>query len=161
MSKQSKKSKSAGSATIALNKKAGHEYFIQERFECGLVLEGWEVKSLREGRVQLKESYVTIKAGEAFLQGAHISPLQTASTHIHPVPLRSRKLLLHRQELYKLIGLVERKGFTLVPTAMYWKNSRAKLEIGLAKGKKLHDKRATEKDRDWQRDKQRIMKSSL
>jgi len=124
------------------------------------VLEGWEVKSLREGRVQLKESYVNIKAGEAFLQGAHISPLQTASTHIHPEPLRMRKLLLHRQELYKLIGLVERKGFTLVPTAMYWKNSRAKLEIGLAKGKKLHDKRATEKDRDWQRDKQRIMKGS-
>ncbi len=124
------------------------------------MLEGWEVKSLREGRVQLKESYVNIKAGEAFLQGAHISPLQTASTHIHPEPLRMRKLLLHRQELYKLIGLVERKGFTLVPTAMYWKNSRAKLEIGLAKGKKLHDKRATEKDRDWQRDKQRIMKGS-
>lgn len=161
MAKKSKKSKSGGGSTIALNKKAGHEYFIQERFECGLVLEGWEVKSLREGRVQLKESYVMVKAGEAYLLGAHISPLATASTHIHPEPLRTRKLLLHRQELNKLIGLVERKGFTLVPTAMYWKNSRAKLEIGLAKGKKLHDKRATEKDRDWQRDKQRIMKGAV
>lgn len=156
----SKKSKPTGNSTIALNKKAGHEYFIQDRFECGLVLEGWEVKSLREGRIQLKESYVTVKAGEAFLLGAHISPLSTASSHIHPEPLRSRKLLLHRQELNKLIGLVDRKGYTLVATAMYWKNNRAKLEIGLAKGKKLHDKRASEKDRDWQRDKQRILKGS-
>ena len=161
MAKKQKKSKKAGSATIALNKLAGHEYFIQERYEAGIMLEGWEVKSLREGRVQLKESYVIIQNGEAFLLGAHISPLATASTHISPDPVRTRKLLLHRQELNKLIGLVERKGFTLVPTAMYWKNSRAKLEIGLAKGKKQHDKRASEKERDWQRDKQRIMKGGF
>ncbi len=148
----------SGSATIALNKKARHDYFIEERFEAGIVLEGWEVKSLRAGRIQLKESYVVIKDGEAFLLGAHISPLTTASTHIHPDQTRTRKLLLHRKELNKLIGLVERKGYTLVPTAMYWKKGRAKLEIGLAKGKQEHDKRAAIKDRDWQRDKQRLLK---
>ncbi len=159
MAKKQKKP-SHGGATIALNKKAKHDYFIQERYETGIALEGWEVKSLREGRVQLKESYVTIKDGEAYLFGAHITPLPTASTHIHPDPVRTRKLLLHRNELDKLIGLVERKGFTLVPLALYWKRGRAKLEIGLAKGKKLHDKRATEKDRDWQRQKARIMKNT-
>ena len=158
MTKRSKKKGSTGGATIALNKKASHEYFIQERYEAGVALEGWEVKSLREGRIQLKESYVIIQNNEAFLLGAHISPLLSASTHIQPNPTRTRKLLLHRQELNKLIGLVERKGFALVPTAMYWKRGRAKLEIGLAKGKKQHDKRSTEKDRDWQRDKQRILK---
>jgi SsrA-binding protein len=152
-----KKDKSQGN-TIALNKKARHDYFVQERLEAGIVLEGWEVKSLRASRLQLKESYVTVKNGEAFLLGAHISPLPTASTHIQPEQTRTRKLLLRRQELHRLIGLVERKGFTLVPTAMYWKKGRAKLEIGVAKGKKLHDKRATEKDRDWQRDKHRILK---
>jgi len=159
MAKKRKK-QSAGGATIALNKKAKHDYFIQERYEAGIALEGWEVKSLREGRVQLKESYVTIKDGEAYLFGAHITPLPTASTHIHPDPVRTRKLLLHRGELDKLIGLVERKGFALVPLALYWKRGRVKLEIGLAKGKKLHDKRATEKDRDWQRQKARIMKNT-
>ena len=158
MAKKSKKQGSSGDSTIALNKKARHDYFIEERYEAGIALEGWEVKSLREGRVQLKESYVVIKDAEAFLLGAHISPLATASTHIHPNPTRTRKLLMHRRELNKLIGLVERKGFTLVPTAMYWKRGRAKLEIGLAKGKKQHDKRTTEKERDWKRDKQRILK---
>ncbi|HEC16849.1 MAG TPA: SsrA-binding protein SmpB [Sedimenticola sp.] len=158
MAKKSKKQGGSGDSTIALNKKARHDYFIEERYEAGIALEGWEVKSLREGRVQLKESYVVIKDAEAFLLGAHISPLATASTHIHPNPTRTRKLLMHRRELNKLIGLVERKGFTLVPTAMYWKRGRAKLEIGLAKGKKQHDKRTTEKERDWKRDKQRILK---
>jgi SsrA-binding protein len=147
-----------GGSTIALNKKAGHEYYIEQRFEAGLALEGWEVKSLRAGRVQLKESYVKILHAEAFLIGAHIAALPTASTHVSPDPVRSRKLLLKRAELNRLIGLTERAGYTLVPTAMYWKRGRAKLEIGLAKGKKLHDKRATEKDRDWQREKERIFK---
>lgn len=146
------------SGTIALNKKSRHEYSLEDRFECGLVLQGWEVKSLRAGRVQLIDSYVIVKNSEAFLIGALITPLLTASTHILPDATRTRKLLLHRQELNKLIGAVERKGYTLVPTAMYWKNNRAKLEIALAKGKQLHDKRADEKDRDWQREKQRLFR---
>lgn len=149
---------SPGSSTIALNRQATHEYFIEERYEAGLALQGWEVKSLRAGRAQLKESYVVLKGGEAWLLGSHVSPLASASTHVNPDPTRTRKLLLHSQELSKLIGHVERKGYTLVPLAMYWKKGRAKLEIGLARGKKLHDKRATEKDRDWQREKQRVMK---
>jgi SsrA-binding protein len=160
MAKKPKKKAGNSGSTIALNKKAKHEYFIQERYEAGIALQGWEVKSLREGRLQLKESYVTIKNGEAFLFGAHITALPTASKHTHPDPVRTRKLLMHRRELDKLIGLVERRGFTLVPLAMYWKKGIAKLEIGLAKGKKLHDKRATDKERDWQRDKQRILKNS-
>jgi SsrA-binding protein len=149
---------SSGSSTIALNRQATHDYFIEERYEAGLALQGWEVKSLRAGRAQLKESYVVLKSGEAWLIGSHISALASASTHVDPDPTRTRKLLLHRQELSKLIGHVERKGYTLVPLALYWKKGRAKLEIGLAKGKKQHDKRATEKDRDWAREKQRIMK---
>ena len=157
MAKKSK-NKAQGGSTIALNKKAGHDFFIEERYEAGISLQGWEVKSLREGRVQIKESYITIKDGEAFLFGAHIVPLSTASTHVHPDPTRTRKLLLHRSELNKLIGLVERKGYALVPTAMYWKKGMAKLEIGLAKGKKQHDKRASEKDRDWKREKERLFK---
>ena len=157
MAKKKTKSKQH-SNTIALNKVARHDYFIEEQFEAGLVLQGWEVKSLRDGRAQLKESYVFIKGGEAWISGLHISPLLSASTHVVPEATRVRKLLLHRRELNKLIGHVERKGYTLVPTAMYWKNGRAKLEIGLGKGKKLHDKRATEKDRDWSREKARIMK---
>ena len=156
---QKKQKAASGSSTIALNKASRHEYFIEDRFEAGLALEGWEVKSLRAGRVQLKESYVLLKDREAWLFGAHISALTTASTHINPDPLRTRKLLLHREELNKLINAVERRGYTCVPLAMYWKNSRAKLEIGLAKGKQDHDKRATEKDRDWQRDKQRLLRS--
>jgi SsrA-binding protein len=147
-----------GTSTIALNKKARHEYFIEDRFEAGLALEGWEVKSLRAGRVQLSESYVLIKDGEAWLFGAHISPLPTASTHIRPDPVRTRKLLLRREELNKLIGQVERRGYTLAPLALYWKRGRAKLEIGLAKGKKEHDKRAVARERDWQREKERALK---
>jgi SsrA-binding protein len=158
MAKTAKKKTGDNSATIALNKKARHEYFIQDRYEAGIALEGWEVKSLRAGRINLTEGYVTLKNGEAFLFGATITPLPTASTHVKPDPMRTRKLLLHRDELNRLIGLVERKGFTLVPTAMYWKRGRAKLEIGLAKGKKLHDKRADAKERDWQREKQRTLK---
>ncbi|MDO8844524.1 MAG: SsrA-binding protein SmpB [Methylicorpusculum sp.] len=156
--KKSKKKAKTPNATIANNRTATHEYFIEERFEAGLVLEGWEVKSLRAGRVQLKESYVVIKRGEAWLSGAHISALLSASTHVNPEAIRQRKLLLHKRELNRLIGSVERKGFTLIPLSMYWKNGRAKLEIGLAKGKKLHDKRAASKDRDWQREKERLMK---
>jgi len=153
------KDKDPESGTIALNKKARHEYFIEERYEAGLALQGWEVKSLRSGRVQLSDAYVIIKGTEAFLIGALITPLGTVSTHIFPDSTRSRKCLLNRNELDKLIGAVERKGYTLIPLAMYWKNSRAKLEIGLAKGKKLHDKRDVERDRDWQRDKERVMKT--
>ncbi|MES9902853.1 MAG: SsrA-binding protein SmpB [Sedimenticola sp.] len=159
MANKAKKKAGHGGSTIALNKKAKHEYFIQDRFEAGIALEGWEVKSLREGRIQLSESYVYIKGNEAFLLGCLITPLPTASTHIKPDATRTRKLLLHRQELDRLIGSVERKGFTLIATAMYWKKGLAKVEIGLAKGKQLHDKRATDKDRDWQRDKQRILKA--
>jgi SsrA-binding protein len=157
MAKKSKKSANGGS-TIALNKKARHEYSIEERFEAGLSLEGWEVKSLRAGKVQLVDAYVFVKNGEVFMSNCLITPLLTASTHIHPEPKRIRKLLLNRNEIDKLVGAVERKGYTLVPLAMYWKRGRAKLEIGLAKGKKAHDKRATEKDRDWQREKQRVLK---
>jgi len=146
------------SSTIALNKKARHDYFLEERFEAGLALQGWEVKSLREGRVQLTESYIIIQNGEAWLFGFHIAPLLSASTHITPDPTRSRKLLLHRRELDKLIGAVERKGYTIVATALYWKHGRAKLEIALARGKQSHDKRATEKDQEWTRSKQRLLR---
>jgi SsrA-binding protein len=158
MANKPKNKSPGGSATIALNKKAKHEFFIEERYEAGVSLEGWEVKSLRAGKVNITEAYVLMKGDEAFLFGATISPLPTASTHIKPDPMRTRKLLLHREELGKLIGLTERKGYTLVPTAMYWKRGRAKLEIGLAKGKKLHDKRADTKERDWQREKERLFK---
>lgn len=156
--KKAKKNKNSQNATIAQNRQATHEYHIEERYEAGLVLEGWEVKSLRDGRVQLKESYVAFKRGEAFLYGAHVSPLLSASTHIKPEAVRAKKLLLNRHELNKLIGSVERKGYTIVPLSMYWKHGRAKLEIGLAKGKQLHDKRASAKEKDWQREKARIMK---
>ena len=145
-------------ADIAKNRKALHDYFIEDRYEAGVVLHGWEVKSLREGRVQLDQGYVVLKGGEAWLFGALITPLQTASTHINPDPQRTRKLLLHARELAKLVGSVERKGYTLVPLQLYWKDNKVKLEVGLAKGKKLHDKRATEKDRDWKREKERLMK---
>lgn len=157
----SKKKKKTADNVIAVNRQARHDYFIEETFEAGLVLEGWEVKSLRAGRVNLKESYVLIKNGEAWLFGAHFSPLASASTHIHPDPTRTRKLLLKKQELNKLIGHVERRGYTLVPLKLYWKKNLVKLEIGLAKGKKLHDKRATEKERDWQREKQRLLKTAV
>ena len=146
------------SSTIALNKKARHDYFIEDRFEAGLVLQGWEVKSLREGHAQLTESYIVINNSEAWLFGFHISPLLSASTHITPDPTRTRKLLLHRRELDRLIGAVERKGYTLVPLALYWKKGRAKLEIALARGKHNQDKRATDKDREWARSKQRLLR---
>jgi len=154
------KSKNKSANNIAVNKKARHDYFILENIEAGLVLEGWEVKSLRAKSIQLKESYVLIKNLEAWLLGAHISPLATASTHKPTDPTRTRKLLLHRFELAKLIGAVERKGFTIVPLSMYWKKGVAKIEIGIAKGKQKQDKRASIKERDWQRDKQRILKQS-
>ncbi len=143
---------------IAENRKARHDYFIEDTYEAGMALQGWEVKSLRAGRAQIKEGYVFLKNGEAFLFGAHISALPTASTHIIPDPVRTRKLLLNRAELSGLLGAVERKGYTLVPLELYWKNGKVKLRIGLAKGKKDHDKRATEKDRDWQREKARVMR---
>jgi SsrA-binding protein len=146
--------------SIAVNRKAHHEYFIEDRYEAGMVLQGWEVKSLRAGRVQLDQGYILLKNGECWLIGALITPLQTVSTHIQPDAQRSRKLLLKHSELSKLIGSVERRGYTLVPLALYWKFNRVKLEIGLAKGKKQHDKRATEKERDWDRQKQRLLKGS-
>jgi SsrA-binding protein len=154
-----KKSKKLAGNVIAVNRKARHDYFIEETFEAGLVLEGWEVKSLRAGNVQLTESYVYIRGGEAWLFGAHFSPLNTASTHVKPDPTRNRKLLLHRQELDRLVGAVERRGFALIPLDIHWHKGRAKLNIGMAKGKKQHDKRAASKDRDWQRQKERILKS--
>ena len=154
-----KKSKKAKSSTIVLNKRARYDYYIEEKFEAGIVLEGWEVKALREGQVQLQESYVFVKEDEVWITGCVISALQTVSTHITPAPNRTRKLLLHRREIDKLIGAVERKGYTLVATAMYWKKNRVKVEIGIGKGKKEYDKRAVQKERDWNRDKQRILKS--
>lgn len=144
---------------IAQNKKARFDYFIEDTVEAGLQLEGWEVKSLRAGRAQLTESYVHVRNGEAFLLGAHFSPLLSASTHVKPDPTRTRKLLLHRGELDRLIGLVERKGYALVPLNLHWTRGRVKLDVGLARGKKQHDKRETKKNRDWERQKARIMKS--
>ena len=146
--------------TIADNKKAFHDYFIEERFEAGMALEGWEVKSIRAGRVQLKEAYVIVKSGEIFLFGSHISPLPTASTHVKPDPVRNRKLLMHASEISKLIGKVERAGYTLVPLNLHFSKGRVKCEIGLAKGKKPYDKRETEKARDWQREQQKILKQN-
>lgn len=147
-----KKNDGTPSSTIVLNRKAKFEYHIEDRFEAGIALQGWEVKSLRAGKVQLVDSHVIIKDHQAYLLGALITPLLSASTHINPDATRTRKLLLHRSELAKLIGSVEQKGFTLVPLAMYWKRNKVKLEIALVKGKKLHDKRATIKERDAQRE---------
>ncbi len=144
--------------SIARNKKAGFNYFIEERFEAGLALQGWEVKSLRAGKAQLSEAYVTLKDGEIWLVGAHVTPLSSASTHVDADPARTRKLLMRRREIDRLTGLVERRGFTLVPLELYWKQGRAKLAVGLAKGKRKRDKRAAEKDRDWARDKARLLK---
>lgn len=144
--------------SIVDNKKAFHDYFIEERFEAGLVLEGWEVKSIRAGRTQIKEAYVLIKRGELFLIGAPISPLLSASTHVLPDPVRTRKLLLNRREIDELIGKVERAGYALIPLDLHYNKGRVKLTIGLAKGKKQHDKRETEKERDWIREKARIMR---
>lgn len=144
---------------IAQNRKAWHDYFIEQKYEAGLALMGWEVKSLRAGRAQLKEGYVVIERGEAWLVGAHISPLPTASTHVETNPTRRRKLLLHAEELNKLIGATERKGYTLVPLQLYWKHGRAKLEIGLARGKQAYDKRADIKKRETEREMQRALKT--
>jgi len=143
---------------VVQNKKAFHDYFIEEKFEAGIALEGWEVKAIRAGRAQLKESYVIINHGELFLIGAHISPLPTASTHVHPNPTRTRKLLLHAAEIHRLISKVERAGYTLIALDMHYTRGRIKLEIGLAKGKKQHDKREAEKEKEWQREKQRLVR---
>lgn len=148
------------SATIVRNKKATHDYIISDRFEAGIVLEGWEVKALRAGKVQLVDSYVILQNGEAYLVGCNINPLAAASTHVLPAPQRSRKLLLNKKELARLIGATEQKGFTIVGLSLYWKQGRVKVEIALGKGKKLHDKRAAEKDKDWSREKERLFKQS-
>ena len=154
-----KKPKTADN-TIAINRIARHDFFIEDDIEVGMVLEGWEVKSLREGNLQLKESYVTVKNGEIWLIGAHISPLRSASSHVKADPTRTRKLLAHRGEIDRLVGMVERKGYTLVALSAYWIRGRAKMKLGIARGKKAHDKRATVKERDWKRDQARILKSS-
>ena len=146
--------------SIVQNKKAFHDYFIEDRYEAGIVLEGWEVKAIRDGRANIKEAYVIIQKGEIFLLGCHISPMGSAPTHINPDNIRTRKLLLNNLEIIKLIGKVERSGFTLVPLDMHYKGSFVKCEIGLAKGKKQYDKRATEKEKDWNREKNRIMRSA-
>ena len=153
-----KKGKKPAGNTIAVNRRARHDFFIEDTLEAGLALEGWEAKSLREGRAQLAEAYVTLKNNEAWLIGAHFSPLKTTASHIKADPTRSRKLLLHRHEIDRLTGAVERKGYALIPLDLHWHKGRAKLTIGLAKGKKQHDKRAADKDRDWQRQKERILK---
>jgi len=149
----------APGAHIAQNRKARHDYTIEQKYEAGLALEGWEVKSLRAGRAQLKEGYVIIQGSEAFLVGAHIAPLTSASSHVHANPTRARKLLLHRDEINKLIGAVERRGYTLVPLALYWKRGRAKIEVALARGKQLHDKRAALKEREADRERERALKT--
>jgi SsrA-binding protein len=147
--------------SIVENRKAFHDYFIEERYEAGLVLEGWEVKAIRAGRAQIKEAYVVVQGAEAFVIGMHVSPLPTASTHVHPDPTRTRKLLLQRAELARLIGKVEQRGYTLVPLNLHFAKGRIKADIGLARGKKQHDKRETEKERDWQREKQRLMRRAV
>ena len=147
--------------SIVQNKKAFHEYFIEERFEAGIVLEGWEAKSIRDGKAQLKEAYVVVRKGEIFLIGAHFSPLKSTSTHFKPNPTRTRKLLLHSSEIEKLIGKTERAGFSIVPINLHFSKGRIKVEIALAKGKKLHDKRHSIKEREWKRQEQRLLKESI
>ena len=154
-----KKEEKTKSNTIAQNKKARFDYFVEERFEAGLALQGWEVKSLRAGKAQLVDSFVMVRNGEAWLHGSHFTPLNSASTHVTPEPARIRKLLLNRREIDRLTGLVERKGYTLVALELYWNKGRVKLALGLAKGKKQHDKRATEKERDWDRDRSRLLRA--
>jgi SsrA-binding protein len=144
--------------SIVQNRKAQHDYFIEERVEAGIVLEGWEVKAIRAGRVQINEAYVIVRGAELFLLGAHVTALPTASTHVQPDPVRTRKLLLHANEIAKLIGKVERAGYTLVPLNLHYTKGRVKVEVGLAKGKRQYDKRATEKEREWQRERQRLLK---
>jgi SsrA-binding protein len=153
-----KKSES-GSSTIAQNKKARFDYFIEDRIEAGLALQGWEVKSMRAGKAQLTDSFVIFRDGEAYLLGSHVTPLNTVSTHVIAEPKRTRKLLMNRREIDRLIGLVERKGYTLIALELYWSKNKVKVKVGLARGKKQHDKRDTEKDRDWQRDKSRALRA--
>ena len=153
------KKKESGPASIAQNKKARFDYFIEDRLEAGLALQGWEVKSMRAGKAQLTDSFVIFRDGEAWLLGSHVTPLNTVSTHVIAEPKRTRKLLMNRREIDRLIGLVERKGYTLIALELYWSKNRVKVTVGLAKGKKQHDKRDTEKDRDWQRDKSRALKA--
>ena len=152
-----RKKKSAPPNVIAQNRKARHDYAIEETLEAGIALEGWEVKSLRDGRLQLRDSFAAVRSGEIWLSGAHISPLGTVSTHVAPQPLRDRKLLLKRDEISRLIGAVERRGYTLVALDMHWKRSRAKVLLATARGKKRHDKRTAEKDRDWERERARLL----
>ena len=152
------KAKAEGNKTIALNRSARHEFHLEDRFEAGIALQGWELKSIRAGRMNMGDSYAVVKRGEIFLFGAQITPLSQASTHVVADDRRTRKLLLHRHEIDKLVGKVERDGYTLIPTAVYWKGNKVKLELALAKGKQSHDKRQASKDRDWERDKQRVMR---
>ena len=154
------KKKTTHSNSVAENRKARHEYHIEANYEAGVAFEGWEIKSIRAGRIQLADSYVIVKHGEVWLIGTHITPLPTASTHISPDPLRTRKLLLHRGEINKLIGAVERKGYTLIPLSLYWKKNHLKLNFGLAKGKKAHDKREDAKTKSWSKEKQKLLKTS-
>ncbi|WP_283204932.1 SsrA-binding protein SmpB [Chitinivorax sp. B] len=153
--------KASSQMSIINNRKAFHDYFVEEKFEAGIALEGWEVKAIRAGRVQLAEAYVIIRSGEIFLFGSHITPLLAASTHVSPDPLRTRKLLLHNEEIIRLIGKVERAGYTLIPLDLHYSKGRIKIEIGLAKGKKQHDKRESEKTREWQREKARLMRNKV
>lgn len=154
-----KRKASSNPSAIALNRRARHEYFVEDVLEAGLALHGWEVKALRDGRAQIAESYVVVRGSEVWLVGAHITPLTSASTHVNPDPTRARKLLLHRREIDQLIGATERKGYTAVPLKLYWSRGNAKLQIGVAKGKKQHDKRATERERDWRREQARVLKA--
>jgi SsrA-binding protein len=158
MANKKAKDSSEGGGTIALNKRARHDYHLEDRYEAGLALQGWELKAIRAGRLNMGESYALVKHGEIFLFGAQITPLLSASSHVIADDRRTRKLLLHRHEIDKLVGYVERDGYTLIPTAMYWKKNKVKLEIALAKGKQAHDKRESEKEKDWQREKQRTLR---
>ncbi len=158
---KAKKNKAPTGNVIAVNRRARHDFSIEDRLEAGLELQGWEVRSLRAGRAQIAEAYVVLKRGECWLLGAHIPPLPSASTHVVADPTRTRRLLLHRHEIDRLVGATERRGYTLVPLQLYWKRGRAKLEIGLAKGKRKHDKREDEKEKDWERQRQRLMRHAV
>jgi len=158
MADAKKKGSRNTSGTIALNKRARHDYILEERFEAGVVLEGWEVKAIRAGKAQLTDSYVLLRDGEAWLLGANIAPLTSASSHVVADPQRTRKLLLHSKELARLFSATSQKGYTCIATAMYWKGNKVKCEVALAKGKQMHDKRATQRDRDWERQKERLLR---